>query len=265
MSSKHELTWANPPVGLVQRPPQPAKYLKTIKLLLLLSSAAALSTVLPTRWSFLESGPRLVSAPLSDKVVDAADEWQDNIWPFREQARWDISTDFPYPRTLEYDVKEGTWLRLDVHPKSGDIVFDMLGDIYCLPASEITKGGQVEARAVLTGIPLDADPRFSPEGDRLLFRSDAEYGIENIWITEWKGCEQMDVRSPRHNNNLRKALEVKEEEDHLLHILRENETRERKTNRLLREGRLGGKCLSGFPSFPPILNNHCPLSSESDQ
>ncbi|KAI6151125.1 hypothetical protein BKA82DRAFT_1000831 [Pisolithus tinctorius] len=39
-----------------------------------------------------------------------------------------------YPRTSKYDVEEGTWLRMDVHPVSADIAFDMAGGLYCLPA-----------------------------------------------------------------------------------------------------------------------------------
>ena len=34
-----------------------------------------------------------------------ADEWQDNVWPFRQPTPWDISTDFPAPRKIEYEVR----------------------------------------------------------------------------------------------------------------------------------------------------------------
>lgn len=69
-------------------------------------------------------------------LANPADEWQDNVFPLRQPTPWDISTDFPYPRTLSFNVEEGTWLRLDIHPKSGEIIFDMLGDLYCLPARQ---------------------------------------------------------------------------------------------------------------------------------
>lgn len=125
---------------------------------------------------------------------DSASEWQDNIWPYREQTPWDISTDFPYPRLLEYDVEEGTWLRLDVHPTTGDIVFDMLGDMYCIPGDEQDPHGIARARPVLLGVPYDSDAHFSLEGDRFVFRSDAGLGVENIWVMAWRGCREMDVR-----------------------------------------------------------------------
>lgn len=168
-------------------------------------------------------------------------EWKDDIWPLRPQTPWDISTDYPFPRKLEYDVDEGTWLRLDVNTKSGDIVFDMLGDIYCLPASAYLSNAvdPTKARPVLLGVPHDSDPHFSPDGTKLVFRSDAELGYENIWVTEWKGCDAMDVRSEDASEELVMALLTKdEEEDMLANGVRETE--ERRQRRLTREGRATG-------------------------
>ncbi|KAF9265808.1 hypothetical protein L218DRAFT_859632 [Marasmius fiardii PR-910] len=164
--------------------------------------------------------------------------------PYRNQTPWDISTDFPYPRVLKFQVNEGTWLRLDVHPKSGDIVFDMLGDIYCIPAVEayafkLNPDAIAQARPVLLGVPYDAEPRFSPEGDKLAFRSDAGLGVDNLWVMPWRGCEEMDVRPSTGDSNRRlaRALGVKSAEDKLL-VQAVRETAERRDNRLVREGRL---------------------------
>jgi hypothetical protein len=146
---------------------------------------------------------------------------------------------------LEYNVTEGTWLRLDVHPVSGDILFDMLGDIYCLPGGQAlgTKVMQsrIRARPVLVGIPYDSDPHFSPDGDRFVFRSDAGLGVENIWVSEWKGCDAMDVSiANTDSQKLLLALRVKaEEEDSLSKGIAETE--ERRRHRLVREGRASGK------------------------
>jgi hypothetical protein len=175
---------------------------------------------------------------------DPADSFKDNVWPIRDPAKspWDISTDFPYPRLLQYRVSEGTWLRLDVHPTTGDVVFDMLGDIYCIPGQYVVDsqfvGEQAEARPVLQGIPYDADPHFSPSGDRIVFRSDAGHGLENIWVTQWTGCEAMDLRSTVHNPNLAHALQFKAEDEEL--FSQGLETEDRKHRRLIREGRAGG-------------------------
>lgn len=195
--------------------------------------------LLPT----LRNGKRLVLTPAPTKplVFDPADEWKDDIWPIRPPTPWDISTDFPFPRTLEYDVQEGTWLRLDVHPKSGDIVFDMAGDIYCLPAKAYmgSLSAATKAHPILLGVPHDSDPHFSPEGDRIVFRSDAELGVENIWIKEWKGCEEMDLRPLTPRGELQQGLKFRTHDDELL-AGGIKETAQRKRRRLVREGRFGG-------------------------
>lgn len=127
-------------------------------------------------------------------------------------------------------------MRLDVHPRTGDIVFDMLGDVYCLPASAYSSSGsqdRTKALPVLTGIPYDSDPRFSPDGKRLVYRSDAELGVENIWVMEWKGCV-------KHSAEAEHALTRLMEEDQQLLAQGIPEVPERTTRRLLREGRDSG-------------------------
>lgn len=218
------------------------------RLAILLSAAFTLSTLFPTFWTRDET-LRQVGHPLH-VVDDPAEQWKDDVWPLRPPTPWDISTDFPYPRKLEYDVTEGTWMRLDVNPKSGDIVFDLLGDLYCLPGSAYAAGiaSRTRARPVLLGVPHDSDPHFSPDGEQLVFRSDAELGIENIWVTEWKGCEEMDVRPPDAHGELVDALSAQEEEDEAL-ARGVKETAAGKRRRLVREGRLNGWCASYHPAW----------------
>ncbi|KAJ8474259.1 hypothetical protein ONZ45_g16009 [Pleurotus djamor] len=174
-----------------------------------------------------------------------SEEWKDNVWPYRQPMPWDISTDYPYKRALEYDVTEGTWLRLDVHPVTGDIVFDMVGDLYCLPASSYLSGSFDVTRAVpiLRGVPFDSDPHFSPDGTRLAWRSDAGLGVENIWVTSWTGCEDMDLRPTipsRASPELVAALDFQHEDETLL-AERVRETPERRDRRLVREGRFAAR------------------------
>ncbi|KAI6117523.1 hypothetical protein EDD16DRAFT_1481316 [Pisolithus croceorrhizus] len=185
------------------------------------------------------------SPSLGPEYDDPASEFKDDVFPLRQHDPWDISTDFPYPRTLKYDVEEGTWLRLDVHPVSGDIVFDMAGDLYCLPASSYTYenvalGITAQAIPILTGVPHDSDPRFSPEGDRLAFRSDAGLGVDNIWVMPWSagGCTEMDVYSPSVASP--DVIALKEYEDNLL-AQGVKETEDRRLRRLSREGRLSAR------------------------
>lgn len=189
-------------------------------------------------------------SPFGANYDDPASEFNDDVFPLLPHDPWDISTDFPYPRTLAYDVGEGTWLRLDVHPISGDIVFDMAGDIYCLPAysyseASLTNGGKTRAVPVLTGVPHDTDPSFSPEGNRLTFRSDAGLGVDNIWVMPWaaSGCSKMDVRSPSAM-----TAEAISQRVHDASLLAQGvrETEERRLRRLSEEGRLAGLCLDNM-------------------
>lgn len=101
---------------------------------LLRSSLLVLSVVLVAYLNGLHSSPTLLklwpsrtSAAVGGFKEDPAYGWKDDIWPIRPQQPWDISTDFPFPRKLTYDVQEGTWMRLDVSSQ-GDIIFDMLGE-----------------------------------------------------------------------------------------------------------------------------------------
>jgi hypothetical protein len=217
------------------------KFRRFLSVAFILCIALSLSTFVHHPWSSLRFNDVL------EKVkdgTDPADSWKDNIWPFRPQTPWDISTDFRYPRAIEYNVTEGTWLRLDVHPKTGDIIFDILGDIYCLPGSAYLQGISEtisrKAHPVLLGVPHDSDPHFSPNGKMFAFRSDAGLGLENIWVTKWTECEDMDVRpTERMSAELEDSLKHQNVDEDLL-ARGMKETPERRERRLLREGRFYG-------------------------
>ena len=69
----------------------------------------------------------------------------------------------------------GSWLSLDVSPDGQTIVFDHLGDLYTIPIA----GGK--ATPLTRGMAMDAQPRFSPDGKRIVFVSDRG-GAANLWI-----------------------------------------------------------------------------------
>jgi Tol biopolymer transport system component/imidazolonepropionase-like amidohydrolase len=83
-------------------------------------------------------------------------------------------------RRLEFTTHEGSWLSIDVSPRTGEIVFDLLGDLYLLDAH----GGS--ARRLTDGQPFDSQPRFSPDGARVCYLSDAG-GAEQVWIMNADG------------------------------------------------------------------------------
>ncbi|MDX1761151.1 MAG: amidohydrolase, partial [Christiangramia sp.] len=117
----------------------------------------------------------------------------------KKEEKWDVSD--PYPddwnfKTLNLDTDEGTWMNLDISPDGKTIVFDLLGDIYKMPVS----GGK--ATILRTGIPYEIQPRFSPDGSKISFTSDAGGG-DNIWIMDTNGqnAEQITEESFRLLNN----------------------------------------------------------------
>ncbi|HTL04531.1 MAG TPA: amidohydrolase family protein [Gemmatimonadales bacterium] len=80
----------------------------------------------------------------------------------------------------------GTWMSLDVSPDGQTIVFDMLGDLYTLP---ITGGA---ATRLTSGIAHDMEPRFSPDGKRIVFVSDRS-GDDNLWILSLDGKDTLQL------------------------------------------------------------------------
>jgi len=117
----------------------------------------------------------------------------------KKDEKWDVSA--PYPedwefQTLNLDTDEGTWMNLDVSPDGKTIVFDLLGDIYKMPIS----GGK--ATVLRSGIPYEVQPRFSPDGSKISFTSDAGGG-DNIWVmdADGKNPEQITEEKFRLLNN----------------------------------------------------------------
>ncbi|HEX9728788.1 MAG TPA: amidohydrolase family protein [Gemmatimonadales bacterium] len=77
-------------------------------------------------------------------------------------------------RSAKFTATEGTWMSLDVSPDGRTIVFDLLGDLYTVPMT----GGK--ATRITEGLAYDAQPRFSPDGETIVFVSDRSGG-DNVW------------------------------------------------------------------------------------
>lgn len=90
-----------------------------------------------------------------------------------------------------FTTTKGTWLSLDVSPDGQQIVFDLLGDLYSLPAT----GGK--ATRLTSGMAYDAQPRISPDGRKVVFVSDRSGG-ENLWILSLDG---KDTTQLTHGND----------------------------------------------------------------
>lgn len=101
-------------------------------------------------------------------------------------AKWDLATMPGETFDAKIDVREGTWLGVDVSPDGAWIAFDLLGDLYLLPAA----GG--EARVITSGPAWDMQPRFSPDGRWIAFISDRD-GMDNLWLVEPSGANPRAV------------------------------------------------------------------------
>ena len=77
-------------------------------------------------------------------------------------------------RTLSFTTKVGNWMSSDVSSDGKSIAFDLLGDIYTMP---ITGG---KATALTRGMGFDGQPRFSPDGKKVVYVSDRSGGY-NLW------------------------------------------------------------------------------------
>ena len=80
-------------------------------------------------------------------------------------------------RSFQLDTDQGTWLSVDVSPDGGTILFDMLGDLFTIPIA----GG--DATRLTSGLAFDMQPRYSPDGEEVLFVSDRSGG-DNLWTLE---------------------------------------------------------------------------------
>jgi len=100
--------------------------------------------------------------------------------------KWDVCNPGLPSDSLEFECSEGTWISVDVAPDGKTIVFDLLGDIYSVPVS----GGA--ATLLSGGLAYEIQPRFSPDGKRILFTSDRGGG-DNIWLMNADGSDRAPV------------------------------------------------------------------------
>lgn len=101
-------------------------------------------------------------------------------------ASWDVNNPPGKYNDVSLTLNEGTWMNLDVSPDGSTIVFDLLGDIYRMP---ITGG---TATVLRQGLAWEVQPRFSPDGRKILFTSDAG-GADNIWVMNADGSQATQV------------------------------------------------------------------------
>src|SRR5688572_1802814 len=93
-------------------------------------------------------------------------------------------------------------MSLDVSPDGKHVVFDMLGDIYVIPATggdatRLTHSLPQRGDGIIRGQPLNVQPRFSPDGSRIVFVSDRD-GADNIYVMNVDGSSVRQITTGRN-------------------------------------------------------------------
>lgn len=104
----------------------------------------------------------------------------------QDKNKWDVNNPKGPYKNFSFTVDEGTWMNVDVSPDGKEIAFDLLGDIYTMPIA----GGT--AKCIRSGLAMEVQPRYSPDGQQILFTSDAGGG-DNIWKMDKDGSNAKQI------------------------------------------------------------------------
>ncbi|HEX4933416.1 MAG TPA: hypothetical protein VFV33_09570, partial [Gemmatimonadaceae bacterium] len=154
-------------------------------------------TRFPTMERFLacQLAPRPVTALCARRIAALALVWGTiasaaHAPPSHAQAPARPAGRAPLPlegtRSLRFTATKGTWMSVDVSPDGQRLVVDLLGDLYTLPI-----GGGAATR-LTSGMAHDAQPRWSPDGQRIAFISDRSGG-NNVWVIAADGRDTVQL------------------------------------------------------------------------
>lgn len=96
-------------------------------------------------------------------------------------------------REVKFTTEEGTWMSVDISPDGKTIAFDLMGDIYTIPF----EGGK--ATPITTGIAYETHPRYSPDGNKILFTSDRA-GNDNLWYIDLVKKDTIQVTKDKNGD-----------------------------------------------------------------
>jgi Tol biopolymer transport system component/imidazolonepropionase-like amidohydrolase len=101
---------------------------------------------------------------------------------------WDVTRARGETREIDFSTSEGTWMSADLSPDGRWIVFDLLAQIYRVPA----EGGAAECLTQASGVALNFHPRYSPDGQTIALVSDRQ-GQNNLWLMNADGSHPRPV------------------------------------------------------------------------
>jgi len=121
-----------------------------------------------------------------EKTRPAEEKKPDDKKADEKKPAWDVNNPPGPSHEVPIDVREGTWLSLDVSPRGDEIAFDLLGDLYTIPIG----GG--EAHALTHSVAWEMQPRYSPDGKEIAYTSD-QGGGDNVWVMARDGSRPRQV------------------------------------------------------------------------
>lgn len=153
------------------------------------AAAAALCLATVATVASVAAWPARANEPPAAKDVKEAKD-------AKSIKKWDVNQAPGKPATVNIDTRTGTWMSVDVSPDGQRILFDLLGEVYELPIA----GG--EAKPLTRSMAWDMQARYSPDGKRITFMTDAG-GADNIWVmnADGSGAKAVSTEDYRTLNN----------------------------------------------------------------